>query len=106
MGNLAIIIKACVSLLRHVENTLAVARHLAKHPLVAWANYPGLPDSPEVKRIKNLLNGAREEGILAGIFSGAVLQAALIVAARPENMARSTVNKETDRISPLTFYLF
>jgi len=28
---------------RHVDNTLAVARHLAEHPAVAWVNYPGLP---------------------------------------------------------------
>lgn len=31
---------------RHVENALAVARHLQSHPRVAWVNYPGLPDSP------------------------------------------------------------
>ena len=29
---------------RHVDNTLAVAQHLAAHPAVAWVNYPGLPD--------------------------------------------------------------
>jgi O-acetylhomoserine (thiol)-lyase len=31
---------------RHTENALAVARHLKKHPLVGWVNYPGLEDSP------------------------------------------------------------
>ncbi len=30
---------------RHSENTLAVARHLQKHPRVAWVNYPGLDDN-------------------------------------------------------------
>jgi len=81
-GNLAYIIKARVSLLRdlgpalspfnaflllqgletlplrlerHVENTLAVARHLARHPHVAWVNYPGLPDSPEAEKAKKYL---------------------------------------------------
>ncbi|MFM9413397.1 O-acetylhomoserine aminocarboxypropyltransferase/cysteine synthase family protein [Peptococcus simiae] len=31
---------------RHSENALAIAEHLAKHPDVAWVNYPGLKDSP------------------------------------------------------------
>jgi O-acetylhomoserine (thiol)-lyase len=30
---------------RHLENTLAVAQHLQKHPLVTWVNYPSLPSS-------------------------------------------------------------
>jgi len=30
---------------RHTENALAVARHLKKHPLVGWVNYPGLEDN-------------------------------------------------------------
>jgi len=71
-GNIAFIIKARVQLLRdigpaispfnsflllqgletlplrqqrHGENALAVARHLTKHPLVSWVNYPGLEDN-------------------------------------------------------------
>ena len=31
---------------RHCENALAVAKHLAQHPQVAWVNYPGLEDNP------------------------------------------------------------
>lgn len=31
---------------RHCDNTLAVAKHLADHPKVAWVNYPGLEDNP------------------------------------------------------------
>jgi O-acetylhomoserine (thiol)-lyase len=30
----------------HVNNALALARHLAAHPAVAWVSYAGLPDSP------------------------------------------------------------
>lgn len=30
---------------RHVENTLAVAKHLEEHPLVTWVNYPSLKNS-------------------------------------------------------------
>jgi O-acetylhomoserine (thiol)-lyase len=29
----------------HLANSLAVARHLEKHPLVSWVNYPSLPSS-------------------------------------------------------------
>src|SRR5512135_535509 len=82
LGNIAYIIKARVTLLRdvgpalspfnaflflqgletlhlrmprHSENALAVARHLEKHPRVAWVNYPGLPSSPEKERVKKYL---------------------------------------------------
>lgn len=82
MGNIAYIIKARVTLLRdlgpavspfnsflflqgletlhlrlprHAENALAVARHLKKHPKIAWVNYPGLEDSPEQPRVKKYL---------------------------------------------------
>jgi hypothetical protein len=29
---------------RHVANALAVARHLQRHPSVAWVRYQGLPE--------------------------------------------------------------
>jgi O-acetylhomoserine (thiol)-lyase len=31
---------------RHLSNSLAVAQHLEKHPLVSWVKYPSLPASP------------------------------------------------------------
>jgi O-acetylhomoserine (thiol)-lyase len=31
---------------RHLANTLAVAKHLEKHPAVTWVKYPSLPSSP------------------------------------------------------------
>jgi O-acetylhomoserine (thiol)-lyase len=31
---------------RHLSNTIAVARHLETHPLVAWVKYASLPSSP------------------------------------------------------------
>jgi O-acetylhomoserine (thiol)-lyase len=82
LGNIAYIIKARVTLLRdlgpalspfnaflflqgletlhlrmprHSENTLAVARYLAKHPKVSWVNYPGLDSSPEKERVRKYL---------------------------------------------------
>ncbi len=35
---------------RHVQNALAVARFLEKHPAVQWVNYPGLESHPDHKR--------------------------------------------------------
>lgn len=34
---------------RHLENALAVAKHLENHPLVGWVKYPSLPSSPYYK---------------------------------------------------------
>lgn len=31
---------------RHCSNALAVAKHLEKHPRIAWINYPGLESNP------------------------------------------------------------
>ncbi|MDD5555863.1 MAG: O-acetylhomoserine aminocarboxypropyltransferase/cysteine synthase [bacterium] len=31
---------------RHCDNAMAVARHLRRHPKVAWVRYPGLEDDP------------------------------------------------------------
>lgn len=40
---------------RHVENALAVATYLERHPQVSWVNYPGLISSPEYERAKKYL---------------------------------------------------
>lgn len=42
-------------MLRHSENTLAVAQYLERHPKVSWVNYPGLESSPEEERAKKYL---------------------------------------------------
>ncbi len=82
LGNIAYIIKARVTILRdlgpalspfnsflflqgletlhlrmprHSENALAVAKYLAKHPKVAWVNYPGLDSSPEKEKARKYL---------------------------------------------------
>jgi O-acetylhomoserine/O-acetylserine sulfhydrylase len=41
---------------RHVENTLALARWLQKHPKVEHVNYPGLEDSPHHAYAKKYLS--------------------------------------------------
>ena len=40
---------------RHVANAKAVAEWLAKHPLVPWVNYAGLPSSPFRERAQRYL---------------------------------------------------
>ena len=59
---------------RHSENALAVAKHLEKHPKVAWVNYPGLDNSPEKEKVKKYLKhgsgGIVGFGIKGGIESG------------------------------------
>ncbi len=61
-------------IVRHSENALAVAKHLKKHPKVAWVNYPGLDDSPEKSKVaKYLKKGAGAIlgfGIKGGLESG------------------------------------
>ncbi len=40
---------------RHVENAMAVANYLAKHPAVAWVNYPGLAIHSHHHRLQRYL---------------------------------------------------
>ena len=59
---------------RHSENALAVATWLKAHPLVAWVNYPGLPDSPNhavaAKYLKKGFGGIVGFGIKGGLEAG------------------------------------
>jgi O-acetylhomoserine (thiol)-lyase len=97
LGNIAYIIKARVTLLRdlgpalspfnsflflqgletlhlrlqrHSENALAVARHLASHPKVAWVNYPGLESSSEFTKTKKYLPRGAGAILGFGVKSG------------------------------------
>ena len=40
---------------RHASNAIAVAEWLAKHPLVPWVNFAGLPSSPYYERARKYL---------------------------------------------------
>lgn len=59
---------------RHSENALALALWLKGHPLVAWVNYPGLPDSPNhalaAKYLKGGFGGILGFGIKGGREAG------------------------------------
>ena len=56
---------------RHCESAMAVAKHLAAHPSVAWVRYPGMPGQPDDALVRRYLpNGAG--GILTfGVRGGA-----------------------------------
>src|SRR5512145_424367 len=60
-------------IVRHSENALAVARHLKKHPKVAWVRYPGLTDDPTYatasKYLKNGFGGMVVFGVKGGYDS-------------------------------------
>jgi len=48
---------------RICDNTLAVARHLQRHPKVAWVGYSGLPEHPDHALVQRLMQG-RASGLL------------------------------------------
>jgi O-acetylhomoserine (thiol)-lyase len=57
-------------IVKHSENALLVARHLQKHPSVAWVNYPGLPDHPSHQLARKYLNGGYGALVGFGIKGG------------------------------------
>jgi len=63
---------------RHSENALAVARHLERHPKVAWVRYPGLPDDPSHALAKKYLKGGFGGMVVFGIKGGAAAGVKLI----------------------------
>jgi O-acetylhomoserine (thiol)-lyase len=56
---------------RHASNSIAVAKHLEKHPKVTWVNYPGLDSSPEKARVAKYLKKGAGSIIGFGIKGGA-----------------------------------
>ena len=55
---------------RHCENALAVAKHLAAHPAVAWVNYPGLASSPSHEVAGRILGGGYGGLVSFGLTGG------------------------------------
>ncbi len=55
---------------RHVDNALAVAQYLEKHPSVEWVNYPGLPSHPSYARAQKYLPKGAGAVIGFGIKGG------------------------------------
>ena len=65
-------------IVRHSENALAVARHLERHPKVAWVRYPGLPEDPSHALAKRYLKGGFGGMVVFGIKGGAAAGVRLI----------------------------
>lgn len=57
-------------IVRHSENALAVAKHLQKHPKVAWVRYPGLPDDPTHKTASKYLKKGYGGMVVFGVKGG------------------------------------
>ncbi|MCB9378924.1 MAG: O-acetylhomoserine aminocarboxypropyltransferase/cysteine synthase [Holophagales bacterium] len=59
---------------RHVDNALALARWLERHPAVAWVSYPGLESHPAHERarryLRNGFGGVLAFGIRGGLEAG------------------------------------
>jgi O-acetylhomoserine (thiol)-lyase len=55
---------------RHSQNALAVARHLEKHPGVAWVNYPGLESSLYFHRAQKYLPNGKGGLLTFGVKGG------------------------------------
>ncbi|MCO5099505.1 MAG: aminotransferase class I/II-fold pyridoxal phosphate-dependent enzyme [Burkholderiaceae bacterium] len=56
---------------RICENSVAIAKHLQKHPKVGWVQYAGLPEHPDHALVQKYMGG-RASGILSfGVKAGA-----------------------------------
>ena len=76
---------------QHAENGLAVARHLAQHPKVAWVRYPGLEDDAEYERAQKYLPqgacGVVSFGVAGGRAAAEAFMAHLQLAQIATNVA-------------------
>jgi O-acetylhomoserine (thiol)-lyase len=55
---------------RHVENAMTVANYLAKHELVSWVNYAGLPEDKYFELAKRISSGKPSSIVSFGIKGG------------------------------------
>ncbi len=129
LGNIAYIIKARVTLLRdlgpalspfnsflllqgletlhlrmarHSENALQVARYLEKNPRVGWVNYPGLPSSPEISRVRRYLPRGTGAILTFGIKGGAPAGKKFIESLRLVSHLANVGDAKTLAIHPAT----
>ncbi|MGO2658483.1 MAG: O-acetylhomoserine aminocarboxypropyltransferase/cysteine synthase family protein [Mycetocola reblochoni] len=63
---------------RHVDNSLAIARWLAEHPLIESVDYAGLPGHPQHAVAERLLGG-RSGSVFAATVTGGAEAAAVLI---------------------------
>lgn len=63
---------------RHVDNTLALARWLERHPEVAWVSYPGLEGHPSHRRARRYLRHGFGAVLSFGVRGGRAAAEAFI----------------------------
>ncbi len=56
---------------RHCESAMAVAKHLAAHPSVAWVRYPGMPGQPDDAMVRRYLPKGAGGILTFGVKGGA-----------------------------------
>jgi O-acetylhomoserine (thiol)-lyase len=56
---------------RHCESAMAVAKHLAAHPSVAWVRYPGMPGQPDDALVRRYLPKGAGGILTFGVRGGA-----------------------------------
>ena len=54
---------------RHCSNALAVAQFLRQHPRVAWVNYPGLPDHPQHRLVRQQMRHFQGQPGASGLLA-------------------------------------
>ncbi len=59
-----------VRMARHCENALKIAKHLKRHPKVAWLRYPGLEDDPAHEQAAKYLHRGFGGMVVFGIKGG------------------------------------
>lgn len=85
---------------RHVANAQKVAEWLAKHPLVSWVSYPGLPNHPDHARAKRYLPKGAGAIFGFGVKGGAAAGAKFISSVKLASHLANVLDAKTLVIHP------
>lgn len=85
---------------RHVANALKVAEWLAKHPLISWVSYPGLPNHPDHARAKRYLPKGAGAIFGFGVKGGAAAGAKFISSVKLASHLANVLDAKTLVIHP------
>ncbi len=85
---------------QHAENGLAVARHLAQHPKVAWVRYPGLEGDAEYERAQKYLPQGACGVVSFGVAGGRAAAEAFMAHLRLAQIATHVADARTCVLHP------